>query len=622
MTGWNLLGNSSAAPINVATTFGDSSKITTVWKWSKTSSKWAFYTPAMSSADLATYTTSKGYDVLTSIASKEGFWVNAASTAAISGPTAAGVTLTEGDLAKGWNLVGSADSKTPAQLNQSFNNSLSTAGKGIVTTWAWDAPTAKWKFYAPSLATQGGTALNDYIGSNGYLPPTTISSTEGIWINVQSAVAVAVDPCAVTHNNYGEIVYPPSYVGAFPIPVPSQKLPSTVGRNVSFKDYNPSNALNYKNKPAGCTDAVAYGRNLYKETLDRMQAAGVESTWIYNYMNWVDIDQPTLILATPGMPSKSGSAAWSVPLSEMKFIVEEAAKRNIKVFLEIQVIKCDIQWKCLPEDPTNTMGASMSDADYNKVVQGAHTEIVQQAAVAQQAGIAGMLIDGSIYWMNGIQGARRESYINDIVSRIADVRQVFSGKLFYKGDISPLDARITSKIDSLMLTIMNPTLTEDQTKNLSISSMKDLMLTQINDKYRWNVNESNGVASNIPILWTIFVQSNYDTFITGFTEDGYCVSNCIQLTYKTDFSTQAIGIEAALEAIVAQTHYKNDIVHIMSGYWLTDDIEPTEWDSSACGTPSGTCDNVRSGNNFDFPNLSESIRNKPAEGIVKYWFGR
>jgi len=202
--GWNLLGNISSAPIDVATTFSNSSKISSVWKWNKIASRWAFYTPSMSSADLATYSSSKGFDVLTSIASKEGFWVNAAATAAISGPAAAGVTLTESDLAQGWNLVGSADSKTPAQLNQALNSSLGAAGKGIVTTWAWDAPTSKWKFYAPTLATQGGTVLADYISSKGYLPFTTaLSATDGYWINVGTGAApVVVPPIPVKSSSY------------------------------------------------------------------------------------------------------------------------------------------------------------------------------------------------------------------------------------------------------------------------------------------------------------------------------------------------------------------------------------------------------------------------------------
>ena len=41
-SGWNLVGNNSAGPINVATTFADPAKVTTVWKWNKQTSKWGF----------------------------------------------------------------------------------------------------------------------------------------------------------------------------------------------------------------------------------------------------------------------------------------------------------------------------------------------------------------------------------------------------------------------------------------------------------------------------------------------------------------------------------------------------------------------------------------------------
>ena len=625
-SGWNLVGNNSTSAINVATTFADTSKITTVWKWNKTTGKWAFYAPTMDNTALATYAASRGYEILSTISPKEGYWINGSSGTVV---TPEGTNVPTGnELSSGWNLVVGTAGNTPGQLASTLNIGLNSAGQQVSTIWAWDTASSKWKFFSPTLAAQGGTALADYISSKGYKAFDFISASDGVWVNVETSTTpptavVDTGPCAVPHHTVDEVLYPSSYVGAFVIPIPTQKLPTAIGRNISFKDYSPTAiSFNYKNKPAGCTDAVAYGKNLYIETLNRMQAAGVESTWIYNYIYWVDIDNPTLTIATLGMQSKSGSADWSVPLSEMKFIVDEAAKRNIKVFLEIQVNKCDLQWKCLPEDPNLNIATSMSDADYNKIVAGAHSEVVQQAVIAQQAGIAGMLVDGAIYWMNGLQGARKEAYINDMISRIDDVRKVFTGKVMYKGDLSPLDSRITSKIDTLMLSIMNPQLTEEQTKNLSVPLMKDLILNQINDTYKWKLNETTGVGPNVPVMWTIFVQSKYNTFVTGFTEDGFCVSNCVQFSYKTDFSVQAIGIEAALEAIMAQTHYKNDIVHIMSGYWLTDDIEPTEWSSSACGTQSGTCDNVRSGNNFDFPNLSESIRNKPAEKLVKYWFGK
>lgn len=76
-TGWNLLGNGvNDATVNVATTFGDATKVVTVWKWIAASSKWAFYTPIMNTADLGVYAAGKGYDVLTTINAGEGFWVN------------------------------------------------------------------------------------------------------------------------------------------------------------------------------------------------------------------------------------------------------------------------------------------------------------------------------------------------------------------------------------------------------------------------------------------------------------------------------------------------------------------------------------------------------------------
>lgn len=187
ITGWNLLGNSSAAPIDVTTTFNDATKITTVWKWNETSSKWAFYAPSMTPSALTTYATNKGYDVLVSIHPKEGFWVNASTDVALIGPEASWVMLAERDLQSGWNLVSSADNQTPSQLNQVLGSSLNAVGKTIITAWAWDAPNKSWKFFAPSLEANGGLAA--YIASKGYLPfSAALTASDGFWLNVGTAI--------------------------------------------------------------------------------------------------------------------------------------------------------------------------------------------------------------------------------------------------------------------------------------------------------------------------------------------------------------------------------------------------------------------------------------------------
>jgi len=185
--GWNLLGNSSASAIDVTTAFSDKSKFTTVWTWNKAASKWAFYSPSMTSTELTAYALNKQYDVLTSIAPKEGFWVNAATAATLTGPVANGVTLAESDLQAGWNLLGSADKATPSQLNQGLSASLGAAGKAMTTAWAWDAQGTAWRFYAPSLEAQSAKTLADYIASKQYLAfSVALSESEGFWLNIGS----------------------------------------------------------------------------------------------------------------------------------------------------------------------------------------------------------------------------------------------------------------------------------------------------------------------------------------------------------------------------------------------------------------------------------------------------
>ena len=185
--GWNLIGNSTDTPLDVAMTLGDATKISTVWKWIPTTSKWAFYTPSMPAADLATYAASKGYDVLTTINGGEGFWVNAIAANSINIP--AGNAFFPA-LAAGWNLVSVGIPFPPALFNLALSTTQPATGvipENIKTLWAWDNAKSNWYFYAPSLEAQGGTALADYITGKGYLDFTannkTLGQGVGFWVN-------------------------------------------------------------------------------------------------------------------------------------------------------------------------------------------------------------------------------------------------------------------------------------------------------------------------------------------------------------------------------------------------------------------------------------------------------
>jgi sugar lactone lactonase YvrE len=167
--GWNLLGNGSTAALSFsdAALFGDASKVASVWKWRNTSGKWALYSPSMTAQELTTYAAGQGYEVLASLDTGEGFWVNAKAAFSVSLPSASTVSLAtvQTGLKSGWNLV---------SVGAIGNASDITA----TSVWAWDNARSAWYFYASDLSASGGLA--PYLQSNGYLSFATDGKTFGL----------------------------------------------------------------------------------------------------------------------------------------------------------------------------------------------------------------------------------------------------------------------------------------------------------------------------------------------------------------------------------------------------------------------------------------------------------
>ncbi|MCX7170864.1 MAG: hypothetical protein NTY41_11400, partial [Proteobacteria bacterium] len=197
VAGWNLVGNSVDAAITVTTSFSDTNKVASVWKWvtSGTTSgvtypTWAFYSPLQSDDGVA-YARNEGYEFLTTINAGEGYWLNAnaAFTAQLPSGTAIASTTFRG-MSSGWHLIATGDTTTPSQFNSDLSVISPAAGetpRNVTSLWAWDSAQSKWYFYAPRLAAEGGSTLSNFITSNGYLNFTTASKTLGsgigFWVN-------------------------------------------------------------------------------------------------------------------------------------------------------------------------------------------------------------------------------------------------------------------------------------------------------------------------------------------------------------------------------------------------------------------------------------------------------
>jgi uncharacterized delta-60 repeat protein len=189
VAGWNLLGNGTDQALSVATLFGDASTPTalsavtlSVWVWDARNSQWTFFSPTMTASELLSYAQSQRYQVLQSIAPRQGFWLHSKAPSSLPSPAGNPVTIAASDLVPGWNLV----TDTRGLSATALHDSLGTAAANYTSLWAWDAPTARWWFHAPSLQAQGSAALADYIASQNFLDFTasgkTLQTGMGFWI--------------------------------------------------------------------------------------------------------------------------------------------------------------------------------------------------------------------------------------------------------------------------------------------------------------------------------------------------------------------------------------------------------------------------------------------------------
>lgn len=178
--GWNLVGNGTTGTLDLATTFAEPAKITSVWKWDAGKGLWAFYAPSLAAGGtLNSYAAGKGYLVLGPVGPGDGFWINAKEATTFELPAGATFMAANLSTSPGWNLISSGERMTPRGIGSIFPSRLTSL-------WAWDTQKSGWYFYAPSLDTAG--TLTDYIATKGYLDfaaGAPLGMGKGFWINRQ-----------------------------------------------------------------------------------------------------------------------------------------------------------------------------------------------------------------------------------------------------------------------------------------------------------------------------------------------------------------------------------------------------------------------------------------------------
>lgn len=384
---------------------------------------------------------------------------------------------------------------------------------------------------------------------------------------------IELNPC--TLKTYSS-TYPNSYQGNNLIPTPAGNLDNSIMRSVGLKDYHPMDNNN-------CVKISDHTRLMYKYTLDRLQKINADTVEIYQYGPVVDFNNSTWT---------TNENDWQIPKSELVWFVQEAHSRNLKVTLV---------WQLWPIDKSgNTINTNNpNQTEMMKVLNGWHNIIMDMAKLAQENSIDNLYIQWHAFHYPVVSDYREQA-TQKFITIIDDIRNVFNGKLFM-GTPRFYDKRVIEKVDAIVIPLFPSNWSYYDDNNISVSLIKDRVIDAIQGNYLDFVTESNIDIRKVNVIWSVSLQSRNNALSNIWVEDGFCIDNCIQNSYITDFSVQAMAYEGTLQAIKQQTYFKTVGINLSTGYWHTDTL---------VAGPEG------------FPNLSQSIRGKPAENIVKYWFSK
>lgn len=393
-------------------------------------------------------------------------------------------------------------------------------------------------------------------------------------------VAQAISCTLKTYSSY----YPESFLGSNSIPTPTEKFDSNIMRGMGLKDYYPSDNNN-------CATFQEHTRLLYSHTLNRLKAIGVDTVEIYQYGPVNDFSESTWAVS---------DSKVQIPKTELAWFIQEAHNKNLKVTMVWQLWGVDSKGVWLNvNDPT--------ESETVIFLRGWKNIIVDFAKFSAENKVDNL----NIYWNAFSYPVTKypETSTQEFLTIIDDIKSVFRGKLFM-GWPRFYDKRLIEKIDAVVIPLTPSNWSYIDDANISVSLLKNRYLDSIFGKYLDFSLYSGMDTKNIPIIWDFNIQSRDKALSQGWVEDGFCIDNanniiawesvsCIQKNYKTDFSIQAMAIEGAFQAIKDQTYFKTYGVNFSTGYWHTDTL---------VAGPEG------------FPNFSQSIRGKPAENIVKYWY--
>ena len=434
-----------------------------------------------------------------------------------------------------------------------------------------------------------------------------------------------------SNNSEGSCVNPhsaeiyESYLGDYEIPMPQSSFSDESYKGVGLKDYGVEWIYNnYKGRGVSWIQDCSqeeYIKLMYRTTLQRLKDHGVNTVSIYNFGYWQDAEADSWIQAH----NTKHLDDWVI-----EYIVDEGKKLGLELHYIWQFLALDTQNN--PLFPFN--GYVEVDMPLLKKIMDAHeTHILWEAERLEAIGVGAISADWSAMWICfhcGIDEHNTEEetdelkdyYMERMGGIIDKIKDKFSGKVYVGDGPQWNDKRVLDKVDGMILPFGH-LLTDDEVATATVDLIEERATKFIENTHKqWRCLDEQpcwyNSSETIPkVIFNFFGQSHASFLTTGWIEDGFCTAgvingittDCVQYEVKTDFSAQAIFTEGLLRAANNQPYFDTLGTTTATGYWLSDTLIPDEHQLPA------------SSNTIEgFPNMSQSIRGKPAEKIIKSWY--
>lgn len=513
------------------------------------------------------------------------------------------------------------NTSTPATVSISANPTTIMVEEATTITWS----SANASFCTASGAWSGDKSLsgsesivmNDFGEQTFTLTCGTASASVMVTVNSDNSEGSCVNP------HTAEIYE--SYLGDYDIPMPQNSFSDENYKGAGLKDYGVKWIYNnYKGRGASwiqdCSQ-TEYIKLMYRTTLKRLKDHGVNTVSIYNFGYWQDTQADAWLVDH----NTKHLDDWVI-----EYIVEEGEKLGLELHYIWQFLGQDTNQNWLFDGLLETGYVRVNMPLLKKIMDAHEKHMLWEAERLETLGVGAISADWSAMWLCfhcGIDEPNtqeetdelKDYYMERMGGIIDKIKERFTGKVYVGDGPQWNDKRVFDKVDGMILPFGN-LLTDDEVATATVDIIEDRASTFIENTHKkWRCLDDQpcwyNSSETIPkVIFNFFGQSHASFLTTGWIEDGFCTSGaingiktyCVQYEVKTDFSAQAIFTEGLLRAADNQPYFDILGTTTSTGYWLSDTLIPDE--------------NQRTNPIEGFPNMSQSIRGKPAEKIIKYWY--